>query len=46
MFSVYNQALRDLDLPEEDIGVLHKIIPDFTLDRQGAGVEDMKQTGR
>jgi len=25
--------------------VLHKIIPDFTLDRQGAGVEDMKQMG-
>ena len=37
MFSVYNQALRDLDLPEEDIWVLNKIIPDFLFDLQGAG---------
>ena len=41
--------LRDenLDLPEEDIRVLNKIIPDFHFDLQGAGeaFEDMKQMG-
>ena len=37
VFSAYTQALRDLDLPEEDIRVLNKIIPDFLFDLQGAG---------
>ena len=47
MFSAYTQALRDPDLPEEDIRVLNKIIPDFLFDLQGAGeaFEDMKQMG-
>ena len=35
------------DLPEEDIRVLNKIIPDFLFDLQGAGeaFEDLKQMG-
>ena len=37
MFSAFTQALRDLDLPEDDIRVLNKIIPDFPFDLQGAG---------
>ena len=47
LFSAYTQALHDLDLPEEDIRVLNKIIPDFLFDLQGAGeaFEDMKQMG-
>ena len=47
MFSAYTQALRDRDLPEEDIRVLNKIIPDFLFDLRGAGeaFEDMKQMG-
>ena len=47
MFFAYTQALRNLDLPEEDIRVLNKIIPDFHFDLQGAGeaFEDMKQMG-
>jgi len=46
MFSAYTQALRDLDLPEKDIRVLNKTIPDFLFDLQGAdeAFEDMKQT--
>jgi len=35
MFSAYTQALRDLDLTEEDIRVLSKIIPDFLVNLQG-----------
>ena len=37
----------DLDLPEEDIWVLSKIIPDFLFYLQGAGkpFKDMKQMG-
>ena len=47
VFSAYTQALRDLDLPEEDIRVLNKIIPDFPFDLQGASeaFDDMKQMG-
>ena len=47
MFPAYTQALRDLVLPEEDIRVLSKIIPDFLFDLQGAGeaFENMKQMG-
>ena len=47
MFSAYTQALRDLDLPEDDIRVLSKIIPDFAFDLQGAGevFEDIKRIG-
>ena len=47
MFSAYTQALRDRDLPGEDIRVLKKIIPDFLFDLRGAGeaFEDMKQMG-
>ena len=43
----FTQALHDLNLPEEDIRVLNKIIPDFLFDLQGAGeaFEDMKQMG-
>ena len=37
MFSAFTQALHDLNLPEEDIRVLNKIIPDFLFDQQGAG---------
>ena len=45
MFSAYTQALRDLNLPEEDIRVLSKIIPGFCFDLQGAGeaFEDIKR---
>jgi len=37
-------TLHELDLPEEDIRVLNKIIPDFHFELQGAGeaFEDMK----
>ena len=47
MFPAYTQALRDRDLPEEDIRVLNKIIPDLLFDLRGAGeaFEDMKQMG-
>ena len=47
IFSAYTQALHDLNLPEEDIRVLNKIIPDFHFDLQGVGeaFEDMKQMG-
>jgi len=49
MFSAYTQALRDRDLPEEDIRVLSKVrsSPDFLFDLQGAGeaFKDMKQMG-
>ena len=37
MFSAYTQALRELDLPEEDIRVLDRAIPDFLFDLQGVG---------
>ena len=37
MFSAYTQALDDLNLPEEDIRVRSKIIPDFHLDLRGVG---------
>jgi len=37
LFSAYTQALRDLDLPEDDIRVLNKTIPDFPVGLQGAG---------
>ena len=47
MLSAYTQALRDLDLPEENIRVLNKIIPDFHLDLRGAGeaFESINQMG-
>jgi len=47
MFSAYTQALRDRNLPEEDIRVLNKIIPDLLFDLRSAGeaFEDMKQMG-
>ena len=47
MFPAYTQALRDRDLPEEDIRVLNKIIPDLLFDLRGAGeaFEDMRQIG-
>ena len=47
MFFAYTQALRDRDLPEEDIQVLSKITPDFLFDLRGAGeaFEDIKQMG-
>ena len=47
LFSAFTQALHDLNLPEEDIRVLNKIIPDLHFDLQGAGeaFEDMKQMG-
>ena len=47
MFPAYTQALRDRDLPEEDIRVLSKIIPDLLFDLRSAGeaFEDMKQMG-
>ena len=31
MFSAFTQALHDLDLPEEDIRVLSKILPRLPL---------------
>ena len=37
MFSAYTKVLRDRDLPEVDIRVLSKIIPDFLFDLRGAG---------
>ena len=45
MFSAYTQAIRDRELPEEDIRVLSKIIPDFLFDMQGEGeaFEDIKK---
>ena len=47
MFSAYTQALRDRDLPEEDIRVLNKVIPGFLFDLRVAAeaFEDMKQLG-
>ena len=47
MLSAHTQPLRDRDLPEEDMRVLNKIIPDLQLDLQGAGeaFEDVKQMG-
>jgi len=47
VFSVYTQALRDRDLPEEDIRVLSKITPSLLFDLRGAdeASEDMKQMG-
>ena len=47
LFSAYTQALRDRDLPEEDIRVLNKTIPDFLFDLRSAGEAfgDMKQMG-
>ena len=47
MFFAYTQALLDRDLPEEDIRVLNKIIPDLLFDLRSAGeaFEDMKQMG-
>jgi len=47
MFSAYTQALRDRNLPKEDIRVLSKIIPDLLFDLWSAGeaFEDMKQMG-
>ena len=40
-------ALRDRDVPEEDIRVLSKFIPDLFFDLRGAGeaFEDMRQIG-
>ena len=43
MFSAYTQALRDRNLPEEDIRVLNKIIPD--LRSAVKAFEDIKQMG-
>ena len=37
MFSAYTQALRDRDLPEENIRVLNNIIPDLLFDLRDAG---------
>ena len=37
MFSAYTQALRDRNLPKEDIRVLSKIIPDLLFDLWSAG---------
>jgi hypothetical protein len=37
LFSEYTQAPHDLDLPEEVIRVLNKIIPDISLDMRAAG---------
>ena len=37
MFSTYTQALCDRNLPEEDIRVLNKIIPDLLFDLWSAG---------
>ena len=34
-FSAFTQALHDLNLPEEDIRVLNKIIPDLHFDLRG-----------
>ena len=47
LFSAYTQALHGHDLPEEDIRVLNKIIPDPLFDLRSAGeaFEDMKQMG-
>ena len=47
MLSAYTQPLRDLDLSEEDMGVLNRAIPDLQLDLRGAGeaFEDVKQMG-
>ena len=42
MFSAYTQALRDLDLPEDDIRVLNKIIPDFAFDLQGGRARPLR----
>ena len=48
MFSAHTQPPRDLDLPEEDMEVLNRTIPDLRLDLQGAGeaFEDVKQMGK
>ena len=43
MFSAYTQALHDRNLPEEDIRVLNKIIPD--LRSAVKAFEDIKQMG-
>jgi hypothetical protein len=47
MFSAYILPLCDRNLPEEDIKVLNKTIPDLLLDLQGSGeaFEDVKQMG-
>jgi len=47
LFSAYTQALRDCDLPEENIRVLSKITSDLLFDLRSAGgaFEDMKQMG-
>ena len=47
LFSAYTQAPHGHDLPEEDIRVLNKIIPDLLFDLRSAGeaFEDMKQIG-
>ena len=37
MFSAYTQALHALDLPEEGVRLLNKIIPDLSLDLRAAG---------
>ena len=44
---MYTHALRDLDLPKDDIRVLNKAIPGFLFDLQGAGeaFEDIKRMG-
>jgi len=44
MFPAYTQALRDRDLPEEDIRVLSKTTPGLLFDLRSAGeaFEDMK----
>ena len=45
--SLRSPRLHDLNLPEEDIRVLNKIIPDLLFDLRSAGEasEDMKQMG-
>ena len=42
LFSAYTQALHGRNLPEEDILVLNKIIPNLLFDPRGAGeaIED------
>jgi len=47
LFSAYTQALHGRNLPEVDIRVLNKIIPDLLFDLRSAGeaFEDMKQMG-
>ena len=47
LFSAYTQALHGRNLPEEDIRVLNKTIPDLHFDMRSAGeaFEDIKQMG-